>query len=270
MLLNGFTDADGWLHWCRLDQPDIVVRPARPLELFQKKHLYSIITAGGGKDPSIEIGLSKLETDTVPVLQQIADSARANQVPELSDYQKSIWYQFFSMQWRRTPETQQISASDEDIAAMFDDSVQNLRKVFPERTAEIDALDTPAGRERTIRNVRAQSLTRFSESVIGVLQRRGITILRIRKPNKSFIVGSRPVVKLTVAGQSDLTNPIVEMWLPIASDIAVGVGNGTGATSLLFLDDERPIRQLNLAIAQQSRIIAARSPQLVTSIASPT
>ena len=47
------------------------------------------------------------------------------------------------------------------------------------------------------------------------------------------------------------------MWLPIASDIAVGVGLGGGNLTFHLVDDERPIHQLNLAIAGQSGTIAA-------------
>lgn len=269
MLLNSFTDEEGWLHWCRRDEDEPVIRPARPSELFLKNHLYSIIAAGGGKDPAIEIALSKLETKTVPVVQKMIEAARAERLPDLTEEEKYIWYHFFSMQWRRTPESQQSAASDDEISAMFDDSIARLRELLPRRRNDIDALDTDEGRTRTIRNVRAESLTQFSDNVAAVLAQRGIGILGIRKPNRSFIVGSRPVVKFTIKGQSDLRNPIVEMWLPIAYDVAVGVGNATGQTSLYFADEDEPIRRLNLAIAKQSRIIAARSADLVRSIMNP-
>ncbi|RVD67160.1 hypothetical protein EN751_38275 [Mesorhizobium sp. M4A.F.Ca.ET.029.04.2.1] len=100
-----------------------------------------------------------------------------------------------------------------------------------------------------------------------VLERRGIAILRIVQPKKSFIVGSRPVVKLTAPNRTDLNDPTVEMWLPIASDVAVGAGQGDGKISLHDTVDERPVRQLNIAIAGQSGTIAAGSAALVKSIA---
>lgn len=266
MLLDGFADADGWLHWCRLDIDDKIVRPARPLELFQRKHLYSILSEAGEKDPDIELRLSRMESDTGPVIRRIVESVRAGRIPELAPAEKHIWYNFFHMQWRRTPEAQQSAASDEDMAQIFDETVEDLRSAFPERRAEIDALDTPANRARSIRNARAESVFGSNENVIDVLERRDISILRITKPGKSFIVGSRPVVKLSVAGQSDLSNPIVEMWLPIAADIAIGVGDATGRTTL-YPVDAQGVRRLNIAKAMQSRVIAGRSPQLVRSIA---
>jgi hypothetical protein len=266
MLLEEFTDTEGWLHWCRLDADDTTVRPARPLELFQKKHLYSIISGTGEKNPGIELQLSRLESDTRPVIRRIVENVRTGRVPELTPAEKHIWYNFFLMQWRRTPEAQQSAASDEDMRAMFDETVAELRSAFPARRAEIDALDTPANRARSIRNARAESVLESGESVIEVLERRGISVLRVTNPGKSFIVGSRPVVKLSVAGQSDLSNPIVEMWLPVASDVAVGVGDATGLITL-YPVDQHGVRRLNVATAMQSGVIAGRSPQLVRSIA---
>ena len=120
-----------------------------------------------------------------------------------------------------------------------------------------------------MRNVRVDSLKQLSGNVMGVLERRGIGILQVRRPKKSFIVGSRPVVKLTPGGRTDLEDTVVEMWMPIASDVAAGVGLGGGRISLFFLDAEKPIRQLNAAIASQSSIIAAASRALVRSVANP-
>lgn len=267
MLLEGFTDEQGWLHWCRQDGEDRKVRPTRPEAIFHKNHLYSIISADGEKDASIELGLSKLESDAGPVIQKVLASARTGQVPELGLDEKRIWYLFFSMQWRRSPELQKAVASEGDIIAMYDDALAELRKAAPHRRDEIDALDNEAARRRTVRNVRAESVAVFGSEVLPVLEQRGIAVVRITKSSKSFIVGSRPVVKLTNPGQTDLRDPAVEMWLPVASDVAIGVGDGKGGIVYAQVDDDRQIRHINVAIAMQSTIIAGRSPELIASLA---
>jgi hypothetical protein len=146
-------------------------------------------------------------------------------------------------------------------------TLDELRQAVPHRLDEIEALATPKAKARTLRNVRVQTLGEPSAEVMRVLERRGIAILRIAQPKKSFIIGSRPVVKLTRHDRTDLNDPNVEMWLPIAADVAVGVGQGDGSVSLHHTVDERPVRQLNMAIARQSGAIAAGSAVLVQSIA---
>lgn len=267
MLLEGFTDELGWLHWCRQDGEDRKVRPTRPEAIFHQNHLYSIISKDGEKDASIELGLSKLESDAGPVIQKILTSVRTGQVPDLSLDEKRIWYLFFSMQWRRSPELQKAVASEGDIIAMYDEALAELRKAAPHRRDEIDALDNEAARRRTVRNVRAESVAAFGSEVLPVLEQRGIAAVRITKSSKSFIVGSRPVVKLTNPGQTDLRDPAVEMWLPVASDVAIGVGDGKGGIVYAQVDDDRQIRHINVAIAMQSAIIAGRSPELIASLA---
>ena len=211
--------------------------------------------------------LSVLEGEAVRVVETILSSARGNSLPVLSSDQKRIWYMFFLMQWRRSPETQRANTSDAEALRMVDDIVGRLRESLPHRKEELDALGADGAKDRIVRNVRVQTLIRFSTEVMDVLERRGIAVLHIRKRDKSFIVGSRPVVKITAPGRTDLNDPTVEMWLPIASDVAVGVGRGDDGVSLFFLDDDKPVRQLNLAIAGQSGTIAAASPTLIRSLA---
>lgn len=267
MILNGFTDPDGWLHWCRHREQPATIRRARPAELFHKNHLYSTLSESGIKDPAMEHALSVLESEAVGVVQSILGQARKDELPVLSPEQKRIWYLFFLMQWRRTPENQRANTSDAEAQRMIEEILDRLRTAAPHRLAEIERLATPEAKARTVRNVRVQTLVQFSAEVMDVLERRGIGVLRITRPDKSFVIGSRPVVKLTMPGRTDLNDPAVEMWIPIASDMAVGVGQGNGAVSLHYLADERPIRQLNLAIASQSTTIAAGSPALVRSLA---
>jgi hypothetical protein len=264
MLLNGFTDGAGWLHWTRTQDP--VIRRARPAELFHKNHFYSTVSAAGVKDPLMERFLSLLEQEAAQIIRVILADVRAGRIPDLSPDQRSIWHFFFLVQWRRTPENQKSCTSDAEATKMLHDILDEVREKLPEKASEIEALSQPEAVERTIRNVRVQSLLRLSTEVMSVLERRGISILRITNPKKSFIIGSRPVVKLTSPGRTDLNDPRVEMWLPISSDIAVGAGQGDGAVSVFMLGDGRPVRQLNEAIAAQSGTVAAGSPALVRSI----
>lgn len=269
MILNGFTDRDGWLHWCRHSEDSATIRRARPSELFHQNHLYSTLSESGIKDPAMEFLLSAIETDAASVVTEILCEAREGRFPALSPAQKGIWYLFFLLQWRRTPEGQRSATSEAEALRMVDEILEELRTIAPNRLQEIETLSTAEAKARTVRNVRVRTLLAFSNEVMGVLERRGIAVLKVRDRRKSFIVGSRPVVKLSQSGRTHLDDPSVEMWLPIASDVAVGVGKGDGQVSLHYTLDEKPVRQLNLAIAKQSGTIAACSPALVRSIANP-
>jgi hypothetical protein len=267
LILNGFIDGGGWLHWCKLGKGNLVVRRARPSELFIENHLYSTVSQDGIKDPAMEEELSVHESEAGQVVGAILEAARAARCPSLSRGQRHIWYRFFRLQWRRTPEGQRSVISDAHAEAMIRASLDQLRAARPDLQREIDMYGASPAVARTVRNARVEMLRQPSADALSVLERRGMAILRIVDPNKSFIVGSVPIVKLTPPQRSNLDDPVVEMWLPIASDVAVGVGRGDGGLSLHSTADHRLIRQLNTAIASQSSIIAARSPELVRSLA---
>ncbi|MGY4485597.1 hypothetical protein ACVWWR_004788 [Bradyrhizobium sp. LM3.2] len=197
MILNGFTDSDGWLHWCRHRERPATIRRARPSELFHQNHLYSTLSQTGTKDPAMERALSLLESEAVGVVQSILVPTREGRLPVLSLEQKRLWYMFFLTQWRRTPETQRANVTDAEALRMVEEILDELRQAVPHRLDEIEALATPKAKARTLRNVRVQTLGEPSAEVMRVLERRGIAILRITQPKKSFIIGSRPVVKLT-------------------------------------------------------------------------
>jgi hypothetical protein len=217
----------------------------------------------------MERHLSVLEGEAAEVVAEIIAATREGRAATLSPAQKRIWHVFFLTQWRRNPEAQRAVISDNDALEMLDEIIDDAWTLLPTRRSQIEALATPQGKERILRNVRVDALKQLSANVMDVLERRGITILRIIKTDKSFIVGSNPIVKFTPNGHTDLSDPIVEMWLPIASDVAAGVGRGDGGVNLLFLDDHAPVRQLNSAIAAQSSVIAGASPTLVQSLANP-
>lgn len=266
MILNDFVDPEGWLYWCRHRDDSGKVQRGRPTELFHKNHLYSTLSESGAKDPAMEQALGILESAAFGVIQAILEAARRGTVPALCHAQKQLWYTFFLMQWRRTPENQLSCTSDDAASRMIDGILDELRLVAPNRLDEIARFATPESKARTIRNVRVQSLLGFRAEVMGVLERRGIAILRITRPGKQFIIGSRPVIKLTRPGQTDLNDPNVEMWLPISADVVVGAGQGDGGICLIDIDDDRMIRHLNRSIASQSAMIASGSAALVRSI----
>jgi hypothetical protein len=269
LLLKNFTDDDGYLHWRFLSGRHEALRRGRPDEVFFENHLYSTMSEGGKKDARIEQQfLAVIESDAAPVVRTILEAARAGKPPVLADDQRAAWIAFFLTQWRRTPDRQKAVLPDAHGMEMLEEMLEKLRQSFPERSAEIARLSTESEKRRTLRNTRIEGLRQISPKVLAVLEQRGIAVLRIVKPRRSFIIASNPVAKMTSEGRNDLSDTSAEMWMPIASDVAVGIGPGSRDVLLIEVTDERPVRQINQAIARQSSAIAGCSAALVASVGS--
>jgi hypothetical protein len=101
---------------------------------------------------------------------------------------------------------------------------------------------------------------------LSALDDRGLAIAVIDIPKKSFVLGSFPVVKLTTPHSSNLRDIRTEAWLPVSSRIAIGLGQAQGTETIIQLNEQSLIRDLNMAIAKQSTMFAAASEQLVRSL----
>lgn len=267
LLLKRFVDDAGWLHHYDKRRHDLGVRRSRPRELFFENHLYSEIDASGAKDPSLEHELARIEAIAEPLIERIVASARIGETPGVSIRELEAWAHFFQLQWKRVPDTRHRTVSPTEALDMINETLRDARRLFPNRAAEVDELSTPEAKARIIRNARIGSLRHRSREAISILLQRGLAILRITHPRKQFITGSSPVVKLTIQGRSNLADPRVEMWMPLAPDVAIGVG--TGGEKLLTLDKGAPVRLLNSAIAETGVAIAGASSALISSLANP-
>jgi hypothetical protein len=111
------------------------------------------------------------------------------------------------------------------------------------------------------------ALKRTSPQVLAILKQKGLGIATVRKRGKSFVIGSLPVVKLTYPGREHLADPSVEVWLPIAFDVAVSPAPIPSGSELLLEIDDPVVRSINGATFKQSTTIAGRSEELISSLA---
>ena len=238
----------------------------RPEDLFKKRDLYAIKAADGCAERGMETALSRFEGESEQVIARIVEAARGGATPSLSAGEETTWLRFLYLQWKRVPDLHLTVTTPEEADALLDDIFAEARERFPDHGAELDRLSQPAERARTIKNARVDGLRGISVEVFDAMRSRGLGIVRIRRPDKRFIVGSRPVVKLTHPGKTSLRHPECELWLPIASDVMVGLGRGQGTETLVECAPEN-VRHTNLAIAQQSTMFASASASLTQSLA---
>jgi hypothetical protein len=100
--------------------------------------------------------------------------------------------------------------------------------------------------------------------VLEVLSKRGIAIGIISGDSKSFIIGDHPLARMGLTGRLDHSQ--TEVWLPIASDVAITPWGAAGHEQLISLN-VTSIRRINEIIFQQSNTVAARSDRLLRSLA---
>jgi len=268
MIIRNFTDERGWVHGWDLDRPARGVFRSRPEGVFFEKHLYSIFDKRGVLVPEAETDLSRLEGQVSAIIQKLIRAARSHTLPGLTPDERVWWDLFFFIQWKRVPDQQRLSMTDAALVEQFDATTARLLLEHPERRTEIEALAQPEKRAQMLKNVRVGALLHPGRLVPEALASRGLSLLTIPDTKRSFLLGSRPVVKMAIRGAPDLTDERSEVWLPIAPDVAVGPGRKDQWEQGFTLTEAKPIRELNEATWSQSSMVIGRSPALVRSLAS--
>ncbi|MER9902158.1 hypothetical protein [Mesorhizobium sp. M0130] len=122
--------------------------------------------------------------------------------------EKKVWDLFFYFQWKRTPDSINSTISYVEFEKSLAESVAEFEQRFrPLTDEERKRILSEAGKKRLRENARVKAIGDLGAVVQTVLNNMGVGIALIRKANKSFVIGSRPVVKLTPPGESRLGQP---------------------------------------------------------------
>jgi len=228
-ILRRFCDARGRLHYFDKRRPSLGVGTTSPRNQFVETNLYSLRLGPQRLDPRLETTMSKLEGEAAPITASIVAHARLGLCPNLTPEQKALWDFFLITQLKRVPDFLDSVMPQREFDALLSVLLQQFaEEVRPPDHTEIERLKEPATLVRLQHNAWLLSMTKPATVLTGILGDKGLVVARIAKTGKSFITGSRPVVKLNYPGRSMLSDPTVELWLPIAHDVAVSPGLSRG------------------------------------------
>ena len=264
-VLRNFADTDGRLYFFDQSAPGSRVRKWPPKRLFSQDHLYSTIERNGTRSDDLDKFYQKLETRAAPIAKKIIASARGGRLPCLSAVEKQDWDLFVYNHWRRAPDCFEKFAYDEQALR---DTIAEFERECRPLTAEERLYWEQSGTIATFwHNACVDALKKQNLQVLGILNSRGLGIAVIKKPNKGFITGSFPVVKLTNPETPHLGHPSTEAWLALTPDVAVTPAGERSEERVVFVEDDHHIRSLNEALCRQSTVIAGRSKALIASLA---
>lgn len=257
-----FTDESGYFYVFNKHAGKILRQ--KPKGAFAETHLHTKIDAEGNHDTSLETELSTLEGAANSVIHKIVAAALASRGPNLTVTEKETWDHYFYIQWKRTPD---VHAKIEILAGepgALDELFAQFKAHHPQSAEEIDRLRAdPAAIQRIVRSGTVDAIRFTPGNVLDVLSRRALVVAKIRTAGASFAIGSQPLVRFG----GDLREEQTELWLPISSQIMVGMGKYGAGQHLVHLEDVSAIAQVNHTTAFQSSSFAAADKSLVISLA---
>lgn len=235
---------------------------------FFENHLYAIPKAGGKKDLTLEYKFAKLESAIAPVVRHLCDEARNTKLAVLSRGDRKLWDDFFSAQTRRVPDYTRGRRFQHNYDDMVEEVVDGLQ-------AEVGQTLHPKAREGVVEYLKSKdgrktvtvgALGLPAKRIESALANSGLNVVRITRPNKSFVLGSDPIVNLSPNPIAISKSPQSENWLPIAPDIAICMTFDDPRNRFIELDDENAIRRINMAIFHKSSSVVATSDRLLGSL----
>ena len=266
MLQKRFADKNGALWFFDKNRPERGIIASKPGNIFVEGHLYSIVEADGSKDVSVEVFYSRIESLADPIVERIVLAAREGRNPDLSPEEFSIWCHFFYYQQKRVPDFYSKLEDLQKFPQRLEEAIAEYEAEFGRIPAEIrERFNAPNEIERMRKNAIVRSLATPGEMILDVLHSRGIVIAIPKQKSKSFLLGSYPTARLGTRNGSSLDNPEVELWLPIASDVAISPFGAPGEFKIVFLDDQH-VRHVNKEIFRRSTMAASRSKALIGSL----
>ena len=267
MLSKRFVDSDGKLYCYKKDAPERGVFTGTPKNLFVQGHLYTAFNEDGTKDVLLEQKFSQLDSEANDIIEKIIVSVRKGQLPGLTEVEKRVWDLFHFVQWKRVPDSHGFYFTDENFGPVIQQAKADYQEKYGPLTEEQEGwFQDPEWLKKYKQNVRVGMLAQAGSRVREALSQKGLGIAIISKPNKSFVIGSFPVVKFAHTGRADLTDSTVEVWLPISHDVAVTPAPISPMKEKAVYIRDSDVRKINEAILKQSTMIAGRSPKLIRSL----
>ena len=268
MLIKRFVDKNGKLHCYRKNSPENGIFIADPKNVFVERNLHTMIDRDGNKDVNLEYWFSELEGDANKIIEKIVTEARQGIRPFLPFEDRRILDLFFYYQWKRVPDMHGSFYVDHQFHQSVEESLKRFEDIYRLLTdEERKDFNDPDFLKRFKQNVKVGVIGAPSSPILGILAQKGLGIGVIKKQNKSFILGSFPVVKLALPGRTHPMDPTVEIWLPVAHDVVICPAPIAPTEELVVpITEMQHIRRLNEAIYKQSTVIAARSSILVSSL----
>jgi Protein of unknown function (DUF4238) len=269
-LLKNFRNSAEEFYYFNKNKPEKSIALRNPESVFYAKNYYVERDENGQRDVSLERDFySWLDNDAKLIADKIVHAARNSKVPNLSMREKETWDLFFFHQWQRTPDSHKKLLKEYDYNEEIDKLIAEFCTwVRPLTEHEKVKLSDPKVRKRIYENGRIGSLKAPPGETVKVLGTRGLGVVRLVDQNKSFIIGSLPVVKLNYPGRTHLGDPTVEVWMPLAHDVVLTPWGVRGQETFNHVAGEK-IRAINQMIYQQSTEVGARSNRLLSSLANP-
>jgi hypothetical protein len=268
MLQRRFADGCGRLWFFDKDRPELGIRDTSASSLFVRNRQYTLKQSDGSRDWSLETIYSELEGEMHVLIDKVVPAVMRSGYPGLAPLERELLYRYIYEQWRRVPEVYDKLISDEAFATMHQATVAEYEKKYPHRPVteeQRNKFADPGYLKAERQRARVLSLSRPSSTALAVAEKKGLYFVRTA-PNRSFLIGSAPVVKLTPPGRSDQSMPDVELWLAIHPNVAIVLAGDQSKAGMMSLPAGY-VRYINHAIAKQSEVFAGRDKALVASVA---
>ncbi len=237
-----------------------------PAKAFVKFHAYSTEAGDGSRDDAVETFLSRLEDKAAPILRRILDAASHGGLTSLSKSEWDVVNEFTVAQAKRSPDSFTKRPRGFDMNAYYTGLLARFEQdVRPFTEEERAYFYSDVLTDRLTRNAQVEATLGMGEELAEAMRYVGLFVMRTTHRNRAFIVGSNPVAKMTLPGDTMIGSPNVELWLPLSSQVALA-RCGPPTYEYRDLNDQRWFRNINTAVAKQSTIVAGRAEALVKSV----
>ncbi len=214
MLLKNFTDEEGKLYFFDRRFKEKRILKTTPDALYRERDLYVVRDEHGTMDDSAEDLFAEFEREAAPVFDKIITAVRDGKEPVLNSSERATLDRYIYFQWARVPDT---------AGPILDHTLSRLSLEDP----EIGDL-SPRELAEFGKGVNVESLvgdiTEPRERILSVLRNKSLAFVVIRGKNKSFVIGSRPVLQVFPDPSDSVPRTFTAMWLPLAYDVAVAYG----------------------------------------------
>ncbi|MER8628537.1 DUF4238 domain-containing protein [Mesorhizobium opportunistum] len=268
-LLRNFVDDAGALHVFDRRTPDRGVFNNPPSKVFFERQLYTTIDRDLSKNVDLELAFAHLESIVAPLVARIVEMAKQNRGAALHSSERQLLAIYTYYQWKRVPDNFRQFSS---LATFRMDGEKALREYEDRYRPLNDHEKEHFGKDETwrrmLQNVRSDVIAKGNLSIVATIEAMNLNIVTISNPKKAFIISSFPVYKMNHPGKAALSDPNVEMWFPISSDVSLLWTGRGGETIFRSVSDGAAVRYQNQAAAAKSNLIASRSAALTRSLAS--